>query len=48
MKYYPLDYPEPYPNSNKCKCCGYYLGIQNPGDTCGTCKFIQSEVKRLK
>ena len=38
----PLDYVDPttpIATVTKCKCCGYNLGVQNPGDTCGHCKF---------
>jgi hypothetical protein len=24
----------------RCRCCGGRLGLQDPGDVCGTCKWI--------
>lgn len=39
----PLDYEDPNApvrTSAKCKCCGHNLGLQDPGDMCGHCKFV--------
>lgn len=42
----PLDYVDPNApviTAAKCKCCGYNLGLQDPGEMCGHCKFVSRQ-----
>ena len=48
MKRYLDEYLLPIETATKCSKCGTRLGCQDPGSICSTCKFIISNIKRLK
>jgi hypothetical protein len=41
------EYGKPIKTRRECIHCGAYLGLQDPGYVCSTCKWIEAEENRL-